>query len=227
MEGRAGLGAYSSLWVFGLAFGLIEAAAVIYLRQAGGLGGKDLFPVMQAMNEAQQRLFSIERIREGATLVLMLAPAILFSNRTFERFLAYAIVFGVWDLSFYGFLWVLLGWPESLFTYDVLFLIPTLWVAPVFCPVLISAAMIVFGSAYLFIARRRMARNPSALQWLFALLGGALIQLSFVDNADYYLGGGVPPRFSWLLFASGYFVAALAGLYFLVQFVQQPKTRFF
>jgi hypothetical protein len=97
----------------------------------------------------------------------------------------------------------------------------------VFCPALISVSLILFGSAYLWISRRRMARNPSALQWLIALLGGALVQLSFVDNADYYLAGGLPPKFSWLLFASGYFLAALAGVYFLVQFVQQPKTRFF
>jgi len=227
MDGRAGLGPYLSLWLFGLAFGLVESAVVIYLRQAGGLGGGELFPVLQNMTEIQQRLFGIERIREGATLALMLAPAILFSDKLFERFLAFGIVFGVWDLAYYAFLYLLQNWPESLFTFDVLFLIPTLWVAPVLCPVLISASLIVFGSGYLLIARRRMARNPSALQWLIAVLGGALVQLSFVDNADYYLAGGMPPRFSWLLFASGYFLAALAGVYFLVQYVQQPKTRFF
>lgn len=227
MEGRAGLGRYLSLWLFGLAFGLIEAAVVIYLRQISGAVGQDPFPVLQALEETQQGAFQIERFREGATLILMLTPAFLFSNRIFERLLAFLIVFGLWDLSYYAFLRAFMGWPGTLFSYDVLFLIPTLWVAPVFCPILISASLIVFGSAYLLIARRRMSRNPNSLQWLIALLGGALVQLSFVNNADYYLAGGMPPRFSWLIFAAGYVLAALSGVYFLVQFMQQPKTRFF
>ena len=221
------MGSYLSLWVFSLAFGLIEAAVVIYLRHSIGVNGQDLFPLLQQNDEAVRWAFSIERVREVATLLVMLTPAILFSNRNFERFLAYVIVFGVWDLSYYAFLRIFLGWPETLFTYDVLFLVPTLWVAPVFCAVLISATLVVFGSAYLLIARRRAARNPSALQWLIVLLGGALVQLSFVDNAAYYLAGGVPPRFSWLSFASGYVLAAMAAGYFLVQFAQQPRTRFF
>lgn len=227
MDGKPDLGSYLSLLVFGVAFGLIEAAVVRYLREIGGLGGSDIFPVLQSLGESHRKVLAIERLREGATLILMLTPAFLFSNGYFERLQAFAIVFGFWDLSYYGFLRGLSGWPESLFTFDVLFLIPTLWVSPVLCPLLISVSLVVFGSSYLLIARRRMARSPSMLQWLIALLGGVLVQLSFVNNADYYMSGGMPPRFSWLLFASGYFLAALAGLYFLVQFVQQPKTRFF
>jgi hypothetical protein len=227
MDGKTGLTPYLGLWMFGLAFGLIEAAVVMYLRLISGVTGEDLFPVLQAMDETQKSVFSVERFREAATLILMLTPAFLFSNRNFERMLAYGIVFGTWDMSYYGFLWVFLGWPASLFSYDVLFLIPTLWVAPVFCPLLISVSLVVFGSAYFLSARRRVARNPSAPQWLIALLGGALVLLSFVNHADYYLAGGMPPRFSWLIFVSGYFLAALSGVHFLVQFVQQPKTRFF
>ena len=227
METKAGLGGYLSLWVFGLTFGLIEAAVVVYLRQIGGYGPDQLFPVMQSLDPGLEHIFSIERLREGATLVLMAGPAYLFSNRLFERFLGYALVFGIWDLSYYGFLRVFAGWPPSLLSYDVLFLIPTLWVAPVLCPVLISVSLVVFTSAYLLIAQRRMERSPSVLQWLLALLGAALMQLSFVNNADYYLEGGMPPKFSWLIFAGGYGVAAAAALLFLIQFTQQPKTRFF
>ena len=227
MESKAGLGAYLSLWVFGLAFGLMEAAVVVYLRHIGGFAPGQLFPLLQHLNPAQELAFFIERLREGASLIVMAGPAFLFSSRIFERLLGYALVFGIWDLSYYGFLWLLADWPPSLFTYDVLFLIPTLWVAPVLCPVLISFSLVVSVSAYLLIVRRRMPRNPSLLQSLLALLGGALVQLSFMDHADYYLNGGMPTRFSWLLFAGGYGLAALAAVLFLVQFTRQPRTRFF
>ncbi len=36
-------------------------------------------------------------------------------------------------------------WPSSLFTWDVLFLIPLPWVSPVLVPVLISFIMITWG----------------------------------------------------------------------------------
>jgi len=40
---------------------------------------------------------------------------------------------------------VLIRWPESLKTLDVLFLIPVPWVGPVWLPVTVSAAMVVCG----------------------------------------------------------------------------------
>ena len=49
----------------------------------------------------------------------------------------------MWDIGYYAFLRAVIGWPGSLKTPDVLFLIPGPWVAPVFVPVAISAVMIV------------------------------------------------------------------------------------
>ena len=94
-----------------------------------------------------------ELLREAATLALMLAPAMLFHPRPFVRFLGYMLVFGVWDLSYYAFLKVFLGWPAGLFTYDVLFLLPTVWVAPVLAPVLIALAAVAAYAAYSTSAR--------------------------------------------------------------------------
>lgn len=227
MEGRNGLGPYLSLWVFGIAFGLIEAVVVIYLRELSGLRDEPLFPLLSQALGAHRWLFRVEIYREAATLILMLPAAYLFSNRLFERFLAYCVIFGVWELAYYGFLHLLTGWPSSLLAYDVLFLIPTVWVAPVICPMLVAVGLVLFGTAYLLLARRRMPRDPSVWHLAVALAGGALVVWSFVDHADYYLAGGTPPRFSWFLYAAGMFVASLAGGYFLGHYAQQPKTRFF
>lgn len=221
------LGAYTGLWVFGVAFGLIEAAVVVYLRDIFDIQDGELFPFLPYPDSIQENALRIERFREAATLLLMLAPAYLFSNRVFEKVVAYGIVFGLWVMSYYGFLWIFLDWPTTLMTYDVLFLIPALWVAPVICPLMISLSLVVFGTSYIIIGRRRVTRIPSAMQFLMAVGGGVLVIWSFVAESDYYMNGGVPPAFSWLIFGPGFFLAAAAGGFFLGQYVQQNRNRFF
>lgn len=216
---------YAMLWVFGIAFGLIEAAVVVYLRALLGVTGDSLFPMLQHLTPAQTHALEVETAREAATLVLMLAPAWLFHRRPFLRFLAYMIVFGVWDLSYYAFLRVFLGWPAGLFTYDLLFMLPTAWVSPVLCPVLVSLGLIAFATAYLVLARRRVPRSPRARDWAVALLGGGLVLGAFMKDAPYYLAGGLPPRFAWGLFAAGFAVALAGGAYFLYDFARDPPRR--
>jgi hypothetical protein len=218
--------AYFNLWLFGIAFGLIEAAVVVYLRTLFGQTGDSLFPLVAALQPQNAVVVRVELYRELATLVLMLVPAHFFARQAFTRFLGYLVVFGVWDLSYYVFLKAFLHWPPTLQTYDVLFMVPTVWVAPVVCPVLISIALIGFSTVYLYLIRIRMPRSPTALHWLLAILGGALVLYSFVNEADYYLQGGLPPRFSWAIFLVGFLLAAGSGFHFLIQYARQPKTRF-
>ena len=226
MEGRHVLGPYTGLWIFAVAFGLMEAVVVVYIREILDMQSGILFPFPQHPDLSRNWILQIEAYRELATLLAIVPPAYLFGNRLFERFLAFGIIFGLWDLSYYGFLWVILDWPPSLFTYDVLFLWPRMWVAPVICPVTISLSLVLFGTAYLLIARRRKPRNPGMVQMLMSIAGGGLVIWSFVIDADYYLAGGMPPRFSWIIFVSGFFIAAISGGYFLGQYIQQSKTRF-
>jgi hypothetical protein len=58
---------------------------------------------------------------------------------------AFLLVFGIWDIFYYVFLKVLLDWPSSLLTMDVLFLIPAPWISPVLVPVCISVVMVSVG----------------------------------------------------------------------------------
>jgi hypothetical protein len=64
---------------------------------------------------------------------------------------AFCVSFGVWDILYYAWLWVLLGWPPSLLTWDVLSLIPVPWIGPVLAPLIVSIC-----------PRRR--RTPAAAQ---------------------------------------------------------------
>src|SRR6185503_3994362 len=55
------------------------------------------------------------------------------------------LAFGIWDIAYYIFLNPLTGWPKSLVSWDILFLIPLPWWGPVWAPVSIATLMIVFG----------------------------------------------------------------------------------
>jgi hypothetical protein len=207
---RAGL----ALVLFGAAFGYLEAAVVAYLRhiydplRAALYPNRtpgDLFPLISVEQLSPQhlRLLGIELGREAATL-LMLAGAGLLAARHPSQWLAgFAIAFGVWDITFYVFLKVLLGWPASLLTWDILFLIPVPWVGPVLAPVLVSMVMIACG----FIALRRdwEARPIQAhpLHWIGLLTGALIIIISFTKDYVRLMSGTPPEHFSWLLFFAG------------------------
>jgi hypothetical protein len=76
---------------------------------------------------------------------MLAAIALAVARNARQWTAAFAIAFGVWDIVFYACLKLLLGWPASLFTWDILFLIPVPWVGPVIAPVLVSLTMIAAG----------------------------------------------------------------------------------
>ncbi|MBI2594611.1 hypothetical protein HYW39_02860, partial [Candidatus Curtissbacteria bacterium] len=59
------------------------------------------------------------------------------------------LVFGLWDIFYYLFLRLTIGWPKNLFDLDIFFLLPTPWVGPVIVPIAISTILIIGSLAYL------------------------------------------------------------------------------
>ena len=151
--------AIAALFVFGISFGYVEAAVVVYLRAIYNpirarlhpeRGPDDLFPLITQKELANtgpenSRRLAIEVGREAATMVMLAAVALAAARNLHEWIAAFAIAFGVWDISFYAFLKLMIHWPESLRTWDILFLIPLPWVGPVWAPVLVALTMIVCG----------------------------------------------------------------------------------
>lgn len=215
--------AYAWLWAFAIAFGLIEAAVVVYLRALLGIHGDSLFPLLSVTDAAHARVMGVELWREAATLVLMLAPAMLFHRHPLLRFAAYMLVFGVWDLTYYACLKLFLGWPAGLFTYDLLFMLPTVWVAPVLAPVLVSLALVGFSTATVWLLRSRPVHVPTRVHLGVAIAGGVLVLAAFMAEAQHFIAGGMPPRFSWPLFAAGYALALAAGAHYLYHLAKAPR----
>ncbi len=69
-------------------------------------------------------LVGVELVREAAGLLLLAAGARLAGRGFLERFGAFMTLFGIWDLVYYGVLKLVLDWPESFATWDLLFLLP-------------------------------------------------------------------------------------------------------
>jgi hypothetical protein len=188
-------------WVaaYAVAMAVVEAAVVVYLRALAPAAG----PLAALQTALPQRILAIEVVREAATLVMLLAVAFLAGRSGWQRFLYFALAFGVWDLFYYIGLRVFIGWPPSLLTWDVLFLIPVPWIAPVLAPMVVSVGLI---AGALWLLARQALDGQSGLpwtSWAIALAGAALILLSFtLDSRDVLLHGD-PPDFRWGLFAGG------------------------
>lgn len=211
---------------FAIAMAFVEAAVVIDLRALYYPDGF-AFPLVAL----DRRLAATELLREAATLVMLLAPGALITPRRLERFAWCCYAFAVWDIFYYVFLKAVLGWPASLLTWDILFLLPVVWVGPVLAPVLVSLGMIALGLLLLHKRQRDPDFRPLRRHWVLLVLSGALILAAFVEEPLRYLAAHgtafmdagaamaalqayVPAAFCWPLFLGGLALgtAALIGL---------------
>ena len=166
-----------ALALFGLALGWFEGAVVVYLREI-------VYPQGFAFPLAPlpARLLVVEIVREASSLIVLATTAWLAGATSLQRFSAFLVIFGLWDLAYYATLWLALGWPDSPATLDVLFLIPSPWVGPVWAPSLVAALFVAAGS-YVFLTPDRV-RAYSRRDWAIECLAGLLIVLSFVTSEE-------------------------------------------
>ena len=206
-----------ALLLFGTAFGYLEAAVVTYLRALHepvvqrfypGRAPGDLFPLLtldqlRAAAPVQMKTLAVEIGREVATIGMLVAIALAVAQNTGQWAAAFVIAFGTWDITFYVFLKMLLDWPASLLTWDILFLVPVPWVGPVLAPVLVSAVMIATGIWHL---RREASGNPvrtGGLNWAGMIAGAIVIVVSFAMDYRNIMAGGKPHPFNWGVFGLG------------------------
>ena len=157
--------------VFGLAFGFVEAAVVIYLRElikynilvfniTQGevlLNLRFIAFLSPSQPELQDSKFlAVEMFREFSTLLMLGAVAYLSAEKLIKKMAAFLIVFSVWDLSYYLYLKLVIGWPENWWSPDVFFLLPVPWVGPIITPIVISSLLLAIGS-YIFLKKQNEA----------------------------------------------------------------------
>ena len=137
MTRPAGKPGWLPITVFALAFAFVEAAIAISLKQLYYPDGWK--PPFHALPGNANLL---EQAREVMTLV-MIASVAAFGRPTWREGIARGLwIFGVWDLGYYAFLLLLTGYPSSLLDLDLVFLVPIVWVFPVWVAVLVSTVAI-------------------------------------------------------------------------------------
>ena len=114
----------SYVLLYAIAMALLETAVVVYLRE---LYYKDGFAF--PLRNLPATIAITELLREAATVVMLVAIGFLCGKNKLQRFAYFCLAFAVWDIFYYVFLYVLLSWPQSLFTWDILFLIPLMKVS--------------------------------------------------------------------------------------------------
>jgi len=199
------------LWliVWGVVFGYMEAAVVVYLREIYYPEGF-AFPLVNMQN----RIMLTEVLREAATLLILWATACLAYKRLQSRFAVFFVLFGLWDIFYYIFLKLLLHWPESMNTWDILFLIPSPWIGPVSAPVLVSLGFIYSGMAILIRNHQNHFFQFGKYFILFELIAALLIIISFIIPGLSVIEQSLPIHFPWYLFLIGFLTGIGVFLYY-------------
>jgi len=207
--------AYSKIfWVsaFSIAMAFLEAAVVVYLRRVYGI--TDLILQVPPFDA---QIAAIEVGRELATLVMLLSIGWI-AGETFQSKAGFAfITFGLWDIFYYIWLWVFIGWPQSILEPDLLFLIPLPWWGPVLSPVLIALLMVTGGIIAVIKTEKRQALHIDAWFWVCLISGVLILLYTFMADALMVfpadastLSGLKPSQFNWPVYFLGFGLGVIA-----------------
>ena len=194
-------------WVvlFAAAMAYVEAAAVVYLRRV--MGVTDL---IRDMAPFDPQIARIEIGRELATLIMITALGWALGRSWQARWAFACFAFGLWDIFYYVWLRVFLGWPSSLLEPDVLFLIPLPWWGPVLSPVLIALLAVVGGELAVKIDDRGGEIRPGPARWAAFLAGTFTVLYAFMADAIAMLPASAeelgrlkPTAFLWPVYLIG------------------------
>lgn len=210
------------LWVFlfAVSMGFFEASVVVYLREIYYPTGFS-FP----LQSIEYDIAVTEILREAFSLLMIISVAVIAGKTALQRFGFFLIIFAVWDIIYYVVLKLILNWPESMLTYDVLFLIPVTWTGPVIAPIINSAVMLVLGYLIVMAVNRRGKAFVSPVSWVLLIVGSMLVLIAYMKDFVAYMTEAftlwqvflqqnnpqvldratsfVPDSFSWALFLAG------------------------
>lgn len=181
--------------LFAVCMAYFEATVVVYLRELYYPEGFSL-----PLKTLDRNILRVEIWREAFSLLMILSVAALAGRRFWERCGYFLIIFGVWDVFYYVWLYVTLGWPASLLTWDVLFLIPRPWIGPVIAPVMVALSLVVMGFLMVRLFEKGYEFKPTLIGAGLFVVGSVVILYSFMhdSNATYDLEPPQPYKY-WLL----------------------------
>lgn len=229
------------LLIFAVAMGFLEAIVVVYVRELYYPEGFN-FPLIALPS----KIITIELIRELCTLLMLGSVAWLARNVFIRRLSVFLFLFGIWDIFYYVALKLFLDWPDSLLTWDILFLIPITWVGPVLAPVICSILMILMAIFFEHFYSKGKLTSINWRKMTLILIGSFIIIISFTfdfglqilkgnylssiftinENPDFikFLNSYIPTRFHWELFFAGITFILLGNALILKDVLQKSTS---
>ncbi len=204
-------GSYQTLAVvgiFAMAMAFLETTVVVYLRKLYHPGGFS-FPLVPTI---ESWVLNMEWAREFFTIIMLTCIGLLAGKTRYEKFAYFIYSFAIWDIFYYIWLKVILNWPLSFLTWDLLFLIPWPWAGPVLAPLIISSTMIFLGWSIIAKGDQGKKVKITKKEWMLLALGSLLILYTFLyDYGNLIISGGFLPEFFTL--ASHAEFQQIAGVY--------------
>jgi len=165
------------LSIFSMAMAFMESAVVIYLRALYYPDGFT-FP----LRIIDSNIAVTEFFREIATIIMLAVIGIIAGRKSIEKFVFFIFCFAIWDIFYYVFLKIILNWPESFFTWDILFMVPVTWVGPVLAPVINSMTMIILAVCIIFFIEKNAKVRVCILSWTLLIAGSLIIIFSYTQE---------------------------------------------
>jgi len=206
--------------IFSVSMALVEAAIVIYLRSIYYPEGFS-FPLATITKSH----LIVEIGREAATIFMLISVSALSGKRFWEKFAYFLIYFGLWDIFYYIWLKITIGWPSSIFDWDILFLIPLPWIGPVIAPVTVAVIMIFAGLFIISLYKREYEFQPSLLSWILTIMGSVIILYSFMRDTGAGLYQHLPIPYRYEALIAGEILYFMAILFAWRNTVHQSGSR--
>ncbi|WP_157446930.1 hypothetical protein [Cytophaga aurantiaca] len=226
------------LTFFSIAMGFMETAVVVDLRELYYPEGFD-FPLMPIA----PRIALTEFLREAATIIMLAGIGILAGKNKMQRFAFFIYAFAIWDIFYYIFLKVLLDWPASVFTWDILFLIPVPWVGPILAPCIVSLTMIVLTAAIIYLQENGFKVTFKQKEFSLQILGCMIIIGSFIwdyvqthDLSQMWtvsskeallkdMTSYIPQAYNWWIFWAGEALIVYGIVLFIIRVKKEGQTK--
>jgi len=227
------------LGIFSIAMGILEAIVVVYLRQIYYPGGFD-----SPLTFISPEMVFVEWLREIATIIMLVAIGIIAGKNNLQRFFYFLYCFAIWDIFYYAGLKLILDWPPSFLTWDILFLIPVPWVSPVLAPIICSITIILFSGCIIYTQERGYTSGIKKYEWGLTILGSVIILVSFLwdyckiivqndffsppgtlsTNKDFWqmMSQYKPEYYNWYMFIAGEILILSA----IILFIARIKSKF-
>ena len=226
------------LTVFSIAMGYLESSVVVYLRKIYYPDGFK-FPLIPVTRE----IATTEFWREAATIIMLIGAGVMSGKNSSQRFVFFLYSFAIWDIFYYVFLKVILDWPQSLFTWDILFLIPVPWVGPIIAPCIVSFTMIILTMLVVYKQEKGIEVIIGFIEWMLFIFGSITAIISFCWDYIIYISqygaekgvwtlssnknmfdevkNYVPLHFNWSLFWTGEGIILMAIILIYKRIIKQ------